>query len=71
MNQQLATRAPAPAAIDELGRKRRIGVLLICCFSLFIVGLDVTVVNVALPSIGAELGAGISGLQWTVGATPS
>jgi EmrB/QacA subfamily drug resistance transporter len=35
--------------------------------SLFIVGLDITVVNVALPSIGRELDATISGLQWTVG----
>src|SRR4051812_41991468 len=49
-------------------RRRRTRVLLICCMSLFIVGLDITVVNVALPSIGAELHAGISGLQWTVGA---
>jgi EmrB/QacA subfamily drug resistance transporter len=55
-------------AIHELGRNRRIGVLLICCMSLFIIGLDVTVVNVALPSIGRELGAGISALQWTVDA---
>ena len=58
----------ARVAIDELSRSRRIGVLLICCMSLFIVGLDITVVNVALPSIGRELHAGISGLQWTVGA---
>ena len=36
--------------------------------SLFIVGLDITAVNVALPSIGHELDAGISGLQWTVDA---
>ncbi len=55
-------------AIDELDRNRRIGVLLICCLSLFMVGLDVTVVNVALPTIGRELHADISGLQWTVGA---
>src|SRR4051812_13407351 len=48
--------------------RRRIGILLICCMSLFIVGLDITVVNVALPSIGGELHAGVSGLQWTVGA---
>jgi EmrB/QacA subfamily drug resistance transporter len=46
----------------------RIGILLTCCLSLFIVGLDVTVVNVALPAIGHDLHAGISGLQWTVGA---
>jgi EmrB/QacA subfamily drug resistance transporter len=43
-------------------------ILAICCFSLFIVGLDVTVVNVALPSIDRELHAGIAGLQWTVDA---
>ena len=55
-------------AIDELSRNRRVGVLLICCMSLFIVGLDITVVNVALPSLGRELHAGISGLQWTVAA---
>jgi EmrB/QacA subfamily drug resistance transporter len=55
-------------AMDELSRKRRIGVLLISCMSLFIVGLDITVVNVALPTIGDEFGAGISGLQWTVDA---
>jgi EmrB/QacA subfamily drug resistance transporter len=43
-------------------------VLMVCCLSLFIVGLDITVVNVALPDIGRDLDAGISGLQWTVGA---
>jgi EmrB/QacA subfamily drug resistance transporter len=52
----------------ELSRNHKAGVLLICCMSLFIVGLDVTVVNVALPSIGRDLHAGISGQQWTVGA---
>jgi len=46
----------------------RYGVLAICCLSLFIVGLDITVVNVALPSIGRELDAGVSGLQWTIDA---
>jgi EmrB/QacA subfamily drug resistance transporter len=72
MNLQRASwrRAPAKAtvAIHELGRNQRIGVLLICCMGLFVVGLDITAVNVALPSIGRELDAGISGLQWTVGA---
>jgi EmrB/QacA subfamily drug resistance transporter len=36
--------------------------------SLLIVGLDVTIVNVALPSIGRELNAPVSGLQWVVDA---
>jgi EmrB/QacA subfamily drug resistance transporter len=53
---------------EAFSRHRRMGVLAICCFSLFMVGLDITVVNVALPSIGHELDAGISGLQWTVDA---
>ena len=51
-----------------LSRRRRIGVLLICSMSLLIVGLDVTIVNVALPSIGRDFGASVSGLQWTVDA---
>ena len=36
--------------------------------SLFIVGLDSTIVNVALPSIGRELHSSVSGLQWTIDA---
>jgi EmrB/QacA subfamily drug resistance transporter len=43
-------------------------VLAICCMSLFIVGMDNTIVNVALPSIGRDLHASVSGLQWTVDA---
>jgi EmrB/QacA subfamily drug resistance transporter len=38
------------------------------CFALFMVMLDNTVVNVALPSIQKDLGASISGLEWTVNA---
>ncbi|HXB66403.1 MAG TPA: MFS transporter [Solirubrobacteraceae bacterium] len=49
-------------------RARRRLILAICCMSLLIVGLDNTIVNVALPSIGRELHAPVSGLQWTVDA---
>ena len=49
-------------------KPQQIGVLLICCMSLFIVGLDITAVNVALPSIAGDLDADIAGLQWTVSA---
>jgi EmrB/QacA subfamily drug resistance transporter len=38
------------------------------CFALFMVMLDNTVVNVALPSIQRDLGASIAGLEWTVNA---
>jgi EmrB/QacA subfamily drug resistance transporter len=36
--------------------------------SLFIVGLDSTIVNVALPDIGRDFHATVSGLQWTIDA---
>jgi hypothetical protein len=55
-------------ATRELGRDRRIGVLLICCTSLFIVGLDITVVNVACRPSGKSCTPASLGLQWTVGA---
>lgn len=43
-------------------------VLLTMCAGMFLVQLDVTVVNVALPTIGARLGAGVAQLQWIVDA---
>ena len=49
-------------------RGRRAVVLAVCCLSLFMVGLDNTIVNVGLPSIGRDLHAGVSGLQWTIAA---
>ena len=46
--------------------RRRIGILAICSMSLFIISLDVTIVNVALPSIKVDLHVSISGLQWII-----
>jgi EmrB/QacA subfamily drug resistance transporter len=54
--------------VSGLSRRRQYLVLAICCLSLFIVGLDATIVNVALPSIGRELHSSVSGLQWTIDA---
>jgi EmrB/QacA subfamily drug resistance transporter len=55
-------------ALTELDRRHRLLVLAICCTSLLIVGLDNTIVNVALPAIRQDLGASVSQLQWTVDA---
>lgn len=41
-------------------------VLATMCAGMFLVQLDVTIVNVALPRIGAGLGANLAGLQWVV-----
>jgi MFS family permease len=54
------------AMMGELSAGRRQLVLIICCMSLFIVGIDVTIVNVALPSIQRDFHASVSDLQWTI-----
>ncbi|MGW3143694.1 MULTISPECIES: MFS transporter [Streptomyces] len=54
--------------MPELSPRRRQLVLAVCCMSLLIVSLDVTALNVALPSMQHELDAGTSGLQWTIDA---
>ena len=59
---------PGPAPASAATRGRRVLLLAVCCLSLFMVGLDNTIVNVGLPSIGTDLHAGVSGLQWTVAA---
>src|SRR3954453_14997266 len=58
-------RAPAD---PRSSRRARLGVLAICCMSIFVVSLDNTIVNVALPSVRRELGASVSQLQWVVDA---
>src|SRR5438477_7817260 len=50
------------------GRRRRLLILGICSMSLLIVGLDATIVNVALPSIQHSFHSSLAGLQWTVDA---
>jgi EmrB/QacA subfamily drug resistance transporter len=52
----------------EMTARRRYLVLAICCSALLLVVMDSTIVNVALPSIRAELHASVSGLQWTIDA---
>jgi EmrB/QacA subfamily drug resistance transporter len=42
--------------------------LLAAIMGSFVVGLDATVVNVALPSIAADLGGGLAGQQWVSNA---
>jgi EmrB/QacA subfamily drug resistance transporter len=53
------------AITDENRRWWTLGAM---CFALFMIMLDNTVVNVALPSIQKDLHSSISGLEWTVNA---
>ncbi len=49
-------------------RRKRLVILGICSMSLLIVGVDSTIVNVALPAIHRTFSSSLSGLQWTVDA---
>jgi EmrB/QacA subfamily drug resistance transporter len=54
--------------MSDSAQVRRTLVLAICCMSMLIVGLDVTVLNVALPAIQDDFHASVSGAQWTIDA---
>lgn len=61
-----AAAVPPPAAGQEQADPRRWKALYVCLLAGFIVLLDVSIVNVALPSIEQGLGAGPNALQWVV-----
>src|SRR5919198_4653365 len=48
--------------------RRKLWILVLCCVGQFMVILDVSVVNVALPSIRSDLGFSGTSLQWVVNA---
>ncbi|MFI6276877.1 MFS transporter [Streptomyces sp. NPDC050988] len=54
--------------MPEPSHRRRMLVLAICCMSLLIVSLDVTILNVALPAMQKDLDASLAGMQWTIDA---
>src|SRR4029453_18869400 len=45
---------------------RRWLILAVLCLSLIIVGIDASILNVALPTLGREVGASTSQLQWII-----
>ncbi|MCZ7415692.1 MULTISPECIES: MFS transporter [unclassified Streptomyces] len=53
--------------MDDHRTSRKWG-LAVLCAAQFVSMLDITVVNLALPSIRRDLGTGVAGLQWIVGA---
>ncbi|MER8237347.1 MFS transporter [Streptomyces sp. NPDC094049] len=59
-------RNPAPAPPALTGRTRL--VLFVLCAAQFMVALDFSVLNVALPVLGADLGLDRAALQWAVTA---
>src|SRR3954451_19149193 len=49
-----------------LDSRRRLQVLVTVCLAAFAINLDTTIVNVAVPDLGRELGATTRDLQWIV-----
>src|ERR1700749_5033779 len=62
----MLTASKFPSAASELTMSRKFGILLAVYISALAINLDVTIVNVALPSIARELDAGTRDLQWVV-----
>src|ERR1700760_1032796 len=62
------TKGTTTSTGESAGRGAARGALLAPPLGFAVVQLDVSVVNVAIKPIGADLGGGVSGLQWVVGA---
>jgi EmrB/QacA subfamily drug resistance transporter len=66
--------APATVTPDVVpgtgkhSRAVRNAIVAVCSASLFLIAIDTTVVNLALPLIGRSLRTPVSGLQWTIAA---
>src|ERR1700722_254995 len=61
-----ATSVRAGALSSWVSRRRQPLVLIAVCMGQFMLQLDTTIVNVALPSIARSLHASTSGLQWVI-----
>ncbi|MFF1877923.1 MFS transporter [Leifsonia sp. NPDC058230] len=56
--------AAAEAPTSPIAGGKRLGVLIALCLAVLVVGLDTTVLNVALPTLSRELEASTGQLQW-------
>jgi len=66
---QVASAALRPRADEGIvSENRRSAALATLCLVLFLTFLDITIVSVALAGIQTQLDAGVSSLQWVVGA---
>ena len=65
---EAAAPAPAPAPVEGTPDPARWWTLFAVCIATLMLLLDVTVVNVALPDISADLQSSFSDLQWVIDA---
>ena len=65
---QAGTAAPGPREAPRPGADPKWWTLAAVCLGTFMLLLDITIVNVALPDIQSSLGASFSDLQWVIDA---
>ena len=53
-------------AVDGLSNRRKAAILTICCLSALITGMDLTIANLAIPSIRTDLAASAAHTQWVI-----
>src|SRR5207244_10735573 len=58
--------SPLTLRVQARAHERRWWILAVLCFSLLVIVLDNTILNVALPTLVRKLGATTSQLQWMV-----
>ncbi|GHF69545.1 MFS transporter [Streptomyces mashuensis] len=63
-----ATATAPPAPVEERMGARRWCILAVLCTAQFMAALDFSIVSVALPTIGEDLGFELSSLQWVITA---
>jgi MFS transporter, DHA2 family, methylenomycin A resistance protein len=61
-----ATMIETPATTEARSGRSSVTVLLAALLGFFVITLDASVVNVALPAMGTGLHSGLAGLQWVV-----
>src|SRR5512145_1756211 len=64
----MTSRPASSRGAGERFTTRAWGMLLVLCGALFLDGMDVSMIGVALPSIREDLGMSTSSLQWVVSA---
>ena len=64
----METTSAVAARADDKNYRRRYLTLAVLSISLIVIALDVTVLNVAIPTLQRELSASASGLQWIINA---
>lgn len=58
----------SPEPVFPIFKNRPIAALAVICLGVFVISVDATIVNVALPTLSRELGADTAQLQWIVDA---